>query len=145
MPNFRTTYNYVTTVDDIETPIGVSKTLPDESLTIEQIMARHTSGLIPPIEKETSNYLDEPDFDSPDLEKLRDADLFEREMMSRDLARRNNSHTQKFSAKQQQYDADRQAEKDAYDEVIASAKKNKAPDITVAPPPDAQSKGAQTK
>lgn len=56
-----------------------SITQPDQAYTIEQLMDRHRKGILTDlqIQKEAIFY-DEMDFDSPDVEKLKDMDIQDR-------------------------------------------------------------------
>lgn len=63
---------------DYEVPIGISVTVPDEAYTVRELMARHAAGMLPDVMHQDGG--DElGDFDSEDLEKLRDSDLYERQ------------------------------------------------------------------
>lgn len=80
----RNPLNFKLTKEDCETPKGESITVPDESMSIQSILQKFTTGLDQGIYREGQFH--GGDFDSPDLEKLRDADLFEKEQFRRGLA-----------------------------------------------------------
>lgn len=58
-------------------------TQPQQSLTIQQILDRFTRGLPVNSQQRTPSFSTNPQFDDPDIEKLRHADLFEKEEFSR--------------------------------------------------------------
>lgn len=64
-----------------------SETIPDQSLTIKQILQRFTAGTLPPIQKETY-YEENPDIDDPDPMYRPDFDFVDWEAAKRKLERR---------------------------------------------------------
>lgn len=60
-----------------------SMTQPKQTLTIKQILERFTRGLPVNAEVKTPSYSTAPQFGDPDLEKMRHADLFEKEQFSK--------------------------------------------------------------
>lgn len=58
----------------------ISMTVPDESMSLQEILRKHTSGMnTVETNYREGQYNDEDDFDAPDLEKLRDMDIHDRE------------------------------------------------------------------
>lgn len=92
-----------------------SQTVPDETLTVRQIMEKHVrhqriaDDLI-----RTPVYNDHDDFDAPDLEKVRDMDLFEREEFSNSnkekIAEMQEKQKKSFLEKKKKEDAKRQGD-----------------------------------
>lgn len=67
-----------------------SQTVPDESYTMRELLDRFTRGLDPSVARQpTNDGLDT--LDSPDLEKLRDSDLVDRQEYAEALSRLNGS------------------------------------------------------
>lgn len=64
-----------------------SETIPDQSLTIKEILQRFKAGTLPPIQKETY-FEDDPDIDNPDPMYRPDFDLVDWEAAKRKLERR---------------------------------------------------------
>lgn len=59
---------------------GPSETVPDDCLTIQEIMKRHVNGMNQStLHRTPTGYLEEPDYDDDDLSELSRADLFDRE------------------------------------------------------------------
>jgi len=73
-----------------ESGFGVSQTVPNQALSIDDIMSRYVRDrVVPEVSTRPGVYsgdADDVDFDSPDLEKLRDADLADRHEFVRDLS-----------------------------------------------------------
>lgn len=90
-----------------------SMTVPDETISIREIVERfiRTGRTDERLERAEGGYMDEPDFDSPDLEKLRDSDLFDKEEYKTELALKNleetEKHKQAFLEKQKKLTSDR--------------------------------------
>lgn len=74
---FRTQATFRLTQQDCSTIEGESQTEPNQTLSIREILDRFGSGIKPPIE-EGQYSVDSEDFDQPDLEKLRAADMVDR-------------------------------------------------------------------
>lgn len=66
-------------VAHMEVPQGVSETVPDDTLTIKQILAKHVRGMeIAETEYRTPVWNGTEDYDAPDLEAVNRMDLAER-------------------------------------------------------------------
>lgn len=91
-----------------ETPKGESMTVPDETLTIREIVEKHIRGQrIADTLMRTPVYNESSDFDDDDMEKLRDSDLYEQEEIK-------NLHKQKisdFKEKQKLFSKNKEKEK----------------------------------
>ena len=83
-PTLRSPLTFKLEKHDIEKPKGQSLTVPDESMKIETILRKFTTGLDSSLYREGQYH--DGDHDSPDLEKLKDSDLFEKEQFRRGLA-----------------------------------------------------------
>lgn len=57
-----------------------SMTVPNEALTVRELFARSAAGM--PLTLKESTFDSQADFDSPDLEKIKDMDLFDRQEMA---------------------------------------------------------------
>lgn len=73
----RNVMEYSLTSIDMEQIHGESMTVPDEAYTIKQLLAKYAAGNMPPVERAVT-YMNDVDFDSHDVEKLKDADIFDR-------------------------------------------------------------------
>lgn len=70
---------YRLTVAHMTVPQGVSETVPDDTLTIKQILAKHVRGMeIAETEFKTPVWNGDDDYDSPDLEAVNRMDLAEK-------------------------------------------------------------------
>lgn len=90
-----------------ETPYGVSLTVPDESLSIRELLSKHTTGYAAvntPVYNLDAN---SNDFDTPDLEKINSLDLHERELFTTEMRQR------AFALNEQARAETEQAKKDA--------------------------------
>lgn len=87
-----------------EKPIGVSETVPDESLTVRQILDRYSRGL--PTGSRQPTFDSEATLDSEDLEKIKTMDLYEQEEYRTALANRA-LDLEKHIKQQQQSQAER--------------------------------------
>lgn len=97
----------------MEHPSPISETVPDESMSMREIMARYTRGMrIDATLQREGSFDSGADFDSPDLEKLRDMDLVEKDefraQLREDIAEfertveeERKTHTEKQLKKQQ--------------------------------------------
>lgn len=109
-----------------------SMTVPDETISIREIVERfiRTGRTDERLERQEGGYVDEPDFDSPDLEKLRDSDLFEKEEYKTDLAIKNleetEKHKQAFLNKQKKQVSDRLRADEVPGQGTEGSKKNPA-------------------
>lgn len=61
-----------------------SLTVPNEAMTIPYILSRYVKGMPLPVSKEAINY-ETDNFDSPDWEKMKNADMFDHEEMREEL------------------------------------------------------------
>lgn len=62
-----------------EKNVGISMTVPDESMTIREIMKKHVSGMRIADSLQRQGYYEEDvDHDSPDMEKVKNQDIFDR-------------------------------------------------------------------
>lgn len=112
--------------EDIEKSTGVSMTVPDESMSIETILKKFTTGLDPGVYREGS-YDSSATFDSPDLEKLREADLYDKEVYRKGLAVKMLEDEKTLKDNEQKERARREAEAQEYNEVrdeLRNRKKN---------------------
>lgn len=78
-------HEFVLQESHIEHPTGASMTVPDESMSIRDILRKHVSGvrIADTMQREGVYY--DGDFDSPDVEKLRDEDLTVRDDFGRSV------------------------------------------------------------
>jgi len=112
-----------------ETPQGGSCTVPDQALTIREIMAKHVRGMriADELEKQPLYNLDETrgdtDFDSPDLEALGRMDMSERSEYLAELREHNELRKADINAAIKAHNERLQAEADE-----AEAKKDQGND-----------------
>lgn len=81
--------NYQVSQADLEVPQGVSVTVPDESLSIRDIVEKYTKsgGVVSGISQKVGrDGPEDQDHDSEDLEKLKTEDLYDQELYRRELA-----------------------------------------------------------
>lgn len=98
---FRNTITFRLEKADCETPSGVSLTVPDEAYTVQELMERFVNGQRIPDALFRNGVFDSGcDFDSDDLEKVRDSDFVERD----DVIARERAHQAKLEAKQKRWD-----------------------------------------
>lgn len=83
----RNASNFKLTPADVESGGGLSMTVPDESMSVRTILEKFSRGMDPGLSKDPV-YGDE-NFDSPDMEKLRDSDLVDKEEFAQHLATTN--------------------------------------------------------
>lgn len=83
--NFRNISNYVPLAKEQERGGGVIMTVPDDSLSMRDILDKFSKGMDPSVSRDVT-YDGDANFDSPDLEKLRDSDLVDREEYASELA-----------------------------------------------------------
>lgn len=109
----RSQASYIVQDKHFEHPKGASVTVPDESFTIAQILQRSQQGLASDLMHQGEYTLDDQseNFDAYDIEKLKQLDPYDREMLARHLAAEN--------AKHKQYLEEYEAKKRADDEVKA--------------------------
>lgn len=78
-----TQHEFVLLSQHIEAGGGESMTVPDESMSIREIMRKHVTGMrVMETLHRTGHYEDEVDFDSHDFEKVTKMDLSERQALS---------------------------------------------------------------
>lgn len=94
---FRTPYNYDHTLEKYESDFGPSITVPDQSLTVREILDRFVSGIAPPIFQDGS-YDDDADFDDDDIRSFVDRTELEEQLTYR---KENVSREPSFKAKEQ--------------------------------------------
>lgn len=71
---FNSQYNFKTDSLHLEKVTGESETVQGDSYTIQELMQKHTQGIMPPVGKQP--YYDEnPDIDNPDITRRPDFDL----------------------------------------------------------------------
>lgn len=111
--------SYVQSTHTMEHNDAPSLTVPNETLTLREILDKHTRGLVPPIER-SGSFDPAADFDSDDLEKLRTADLSEVQDFMQ-------SNLDQALEKKKAVDAElarRKAEKDAEDAELREARED---------------------
>lgn len=94
MRTLRSQHTYVPLAKHQETPVGKSVTVPDEALTIQEILTRSMQGL-PTGNAQPGTYnldINSDNFDDHDVEKLQLLDPYDRELLARDLAAKNEQH-----------------------------------------------------
>lgn len=100
MIQFKNKLQYVTAPGS--RTVGPSETIPDDTLSIKQILAKHVRGMI--LEQEdmrTPIYQDDVDFDSPDLESVKRMDLADRHEYMQMLASENSEKLQRLKEVQE--------------------------------------------
>lgn len=126
----RNRYKYELKKADMETPIGKSMAVPDDSYTIKEILERHANGMIPAIGKD-GMYDEDPDHDDIDLGELNRSDLAEKHEI---LEQTRSTHFKISEAKKKADEKDAMAkeaakkaaiEKAAIDKYEADLKKQK--------------------
>lgn len=76
---FRTKYPRQANDHQGSNTYGVSKTIPNETYTIRELLNKHTSGLMPEVGNEPI-WQEEASHDSPDLQKLHRLDIVEKQI-----------------------------------------------------------------
>lgn len=69
-------WEYVPTDDTSEFNFGKSMTVPNEAYTIKEVLEKFTSGINLPIQR-NGQYDQDPDFDSVDITRSPDADIYD--------------------------------------------------------------------
>lgn len=87
---------YTLTVVHMTTPVGASVTVPDDTLTIKQIMDKHVHGMNVISQMAKTPIYSGGDHDSEDMEALMRMDLADRSQMADDLSQINNPARQVF-------------------------------------------------
>lgn len=134
----RSQHTYVLLDHHIEHPKGKSTTVPDEALSIADILQRSQNGLNPNVQMNGDYNLgdDSEDFDAHDIEKLKQLDPYDREMLARHLKAENEKH--------KQYLEEYEAKKRADDDIIAQEQED-ARIAAFLEKADRKSKGATKK
>lgn len=78
---------YQTTLQEYEHVDEKSMTIPDETYSIQELLTRHVRGMRIDEHMRQGQFDESADFDSLDLEKLRDDDLHEKELVLEELKR----------------------------------------------------------
>lgn len=58
-----------------------SQTIPSQSYTIQELLEKHTRGIVPQNVLRAASYTENPDWDSPDLGKLSRLDVTDKEVV----------------------------------------------------------------
>ncbi|AXH77408.1 MAG: hypothetical protein [Microviridae sp.] len=74
LPKYRSADNFFLTSADMETPVGVSETVPDQSYTVKELIEKFTTGT-PVNMLKNSVWTENPDFDNFDETERGDFDL----------------------------------------------------------------------
>lgn len=85
--------------EDMEHPVGPSMTVPDQSMTVQEILMKFTSGMDPGVVRE-GVYSDTEDFDDLDLSQVNSMDLVDREDLARENSQRIDDLNAELRAKQ---------------------------------------------
>lgn len=124
---------------DYEQPIGISLAVPEEGYTVRQILDRHQAGMSLDSISRKESYDSAVDFDSEDLEKLRDGDLVEQlEALEEFTARAQvmKDELEKADKARQDSAAQEAAEQEAIRQEYRQRKKAKRPGEDVPPRED---------
>lgn len=92
--------DYVLTPEMMSPGGGEIITVPDQTMSIKTILERSVQGLASPVGMEGS-YYENADFDSPDMEKVAQMELEDRDQFSRDNLRRMSELNKKLKADQE--------------------------------------------
>lgn len=84
---FRSSHDYVVNQSSYEEGGGKLVTVPNEALSIQDILLKFSRGMDPAVQK--TGVFVESGFDSPDMEKIRDSDLVDRSEYATALSRTN--------------------------------------------------------
>lgn len=88
MKKNRSTLEWKPKASDMETPVGVSVTVPDDSYTVSELLKKHSQGLALNIQKLGQfDDLGDDEYDSEDMNQFQNLDLAERKEKA-DKARR---------------------------------------------------------
>jgi len=118
---------YALKAEHMSTIVGPSETVPDDALTIKQIIQKHTQGMPIPPSKIREGAYNGGDFDSPDLESLSRLDLADKHEYAETLREQNEAKI-----------AELKSAKIAADKAAKALKKPKAPES------DGQTAGTET-
>lgn len=99
-PNLQDKRIYVLKPEHMTLTVGPSETVPDDAMTIREIVNRYQSGMgIPPSKMHDARYGESANFDDPDLEEIARLDLADRHEMSELLKAENEEKTRELEAK----------------------------------------------
>jgi hypothetical protein len=118
MKTLRSQHTYIPLDKHNEHPIGASTTVPDEAFSLEEILRRSVQGLADNLMHPGEYNLEDnsEDFDAYDIEKLKQLDPYDREMLARDLKQKNEEHKayleKHLQEKQSQMEIEKQKQED---------------------------------
>lgn len=126
--------------DDAKAPAErASKTVPNEAMSIKEILTRYVKGLpITGVNKREPMFDPNPDHDNMDLEKVGQADLFEREEAAQWLKESTDEKRKAYEA-QLQAEAKKKAEDDAEEAELKKELKRQLKEKKERQPPENQS------
>lgn len=81
----RTPYTFELQIQDKETPLGVSETVPNQSISLTEMLRKHIAGVAPAVQH-TPQYDDDANFDSADYTKINSLDLSEKDEIRQALS-----------------------------------------------------------
>lgn len=107
-----------------------SQTQPDLAYDVDELIERHRAGILTDLDvMKNPRYAEEPDFDSPDMEKVGNADIAERHEFIQE-GKRAKAHIRKKEIEES--DAKRKGAEEAR---IASEVEKRLKAASIAPPP----------
>lgn len=122
----RNSGNFAMRESDFEKVNPVSVTVPDESMTIKQIVDRFTKGQTMPIgDVKDPSYVPDVDFDSEDLEKVKDMDLHDLQEYRERLADQAYEIEEELKKRKEAQEAKSKAEAEELEEIRAELKARK--------------------
>lgn len=86
---------------DKEVPYGPSETVPDETMTVQEIIKKYVTNQRIDVGLKREGAYNDGDFDDMDMEKVNDMDLFEKEELLTDLKRSNQEKINFFENQKQ--------------------------------------------
>lgn len=90
MPKLTDKWTYQLKAEQCETPKGISLTVPDEAMSMREIITRFARTRQVDVNlQRVPSYDGEAGFDTPDLEKLKNDDIFDRKQFAEELAAHN--------------------------------------------------------
>lgn len=109
----------------MEKHVGKSMTVPDEAMSVREILLKHTQGLLSGELLREPQYgtADVDDFDDYDVEKLQHADIFEREQEIENLARIIKDKEAAVKAAREKHSARKKAEVEKQKYILELAEK----------------------
>lgn len=93
-----------------EKTVGASKTIPGETYTIRELLNKHTRGILPPGIDREPIYDNEPNFDSPDFQKINRSDINDKKQFQRET-KEQQSELSNTIKKQQQHHKEKKSNK----------------------------------